>query len=68
MHPDRVARKKYRRRRARPALPPPRREETSSPPPSTPDYELDIAPELVTRGPDEERDRLPVCSLPHEDV
>lgn len=66
MRPNRVVRKKTQRRRAPPAVPP---SEGAQPPPSSaPDYELDIAPELVMRGPDERRDRQPVCSLPHDDV
>jgi hypothetical protein len=48
-------------------MPPPERlAPAPSPPSSAPNYEVDIAPELVERGPDERRDRLPVCSLPHD--
>jgi hypothetical protein len=67
MRPDRVVRKKSRRGRPRPAMPPPERQEPPALPPS-PDYEVDVAPELVERGPDERRDRQPICSVPHEDV
>lgn len=67
MRPDRVVRKKIRSGRSRPAMPPPERPEPSALPPS-PNYEVDIAPELVERGPEERRDRQPICSLPHANV
>lgn len=36
-------------------------------PAAAPNFELDIAPDLVRRGPDDRIDLLPICSLPHED-
>ena len=67
MRLDRVVRKKIRRGRPRPAVRPPERQEPPAVAPSLDDM-VDIVPALVERGPDERRDRQPICSLPHEDV
>ncbi len=36
-------------------------------PPRGPDFEVDVAPDLVDRGPGTERDRDSICSLPEDE-
>jgi hypothetical protein len=36
--------------------------------PTGANYEIDIAPDLVIRGPDDRYDRTPICSLPSDSV
>ncbi len=35
-------------------------------PPRGPNFEVDVAPDLVDRGPDDKRDRDSICSLPDD--
>jgi hypothetical protein len=34
--------------------------------PTGTNYEVDVAPDLVVRGPDDRIDRAPICSLPSD--